>query len=567
MSETARHLDLRSDHWAIVHSVLRQHVPDREVLAFGSRAIWTAKNYSDLDLAILGDNPLPLDVSAALAEAFSESDLPFKVDLVDWTRINDTFREIIRRDGVAVQISAGESDATGSKLESPPTCGKSATESHIDAGTMTRGWLFHPVFLPNWRRRSLHSLATWVNGIAFRDIQFAETGRPIVKIAEIKGRISGQTKFTQQTFDESVLVRPGDLLFSWSGQPETSIDAFWWRGPEGWLNQHIFRVTPKSDLDITFFYYLLRYLKPNFVGIAKNKQTTGLGHVTKLDLENLEVAYPDSMEQRAIARILGTLDDKIELNRQMNETLEAMARAIFRDWFVDFGPTRAKAEGRAPYLASELWDLFPDALDEEDKPVGWESKPLDEVAEFLNGLALQKFPASDAEGSLPVIKIAELRSGITAKSSRASREVPEKYVVKDGDFLFSWSGTLLAKFWTEGEGALNQHLFKVTSDRYPVWFFSQWVDHHLKEFQAIAASKATTMGHIQRKHLKEAMTICPPDDELIVLGQTVGQLVEHTIMNDLENRTLAQTRDLLLPKLMSGEIRLTGAEKALEAVT
>ncbi len=114
-------------------------------------------------------------------------------------------------------------------------------------------------------------MATWVNGIAFRNIQFAETGRPVIKIAEIKGGISGQTKFTQQTFDESVFVRPGDLLFSWSGQPETSIDAFWWRGPEGWLNQHVFKVTPSADLHIGFFYCLLRYLKPNFVDIARNK--------------------------------------------------------------------------------------------------------------------------------------------------------------------------------------------------------------------------------------------------------------------------------------------------------
>ena len=148
--------------------------------------------------------------------------------------------------------------------------------------------------------------------------------------------------------------------------------------------------------------------------------------------------------------MLGALDDKIELNRQMNETLEAMARAIFKDWFVDFGPTRAKMAGHAPYLAPDLWALFPDRLDDEDKPVGWESKPLDEIADFLNGLALQKYPASDNEDSLPVIKIAELRSGISAKSNRASRQVPEKYVIKDGDFLFSWSGSLLAKFWTPG---------------------------------------------------------------------------------------------------------------------
>ncbi len=250
----------------------------------------------------------------------------------------------------------------------------------------------------------------------------------------------------------------------------------------------------------------------------------------------------------------------------MNETLEAMARAIFKDWFVDFGPVRAKMEGRAPYLAPELWELFPDALDGEGKPAGWVRLPLDKIANFLNGLALQKFPALGPDDSLPVIKIAELRAGITPRSSRASYDVPDKYVVRDGDFLFSWSGSLLAKFWTEGEGALNQHLFKVTSERFPSWFVSQWVLHHLEEFQAIAASKTTTMGHIQRRHLKEATTTCPSDGVLSLLGPSIGPLIEHTIKNKLESRKLAETRDLLLPKLMSGEIRLRDAEEAVEDV-
>ncbi len=154
-----------------------------------------------------------------------------------------------------------------------------------------RSWLYHPRFPEHWKRQSLHSLAEWVNGLAFRKIQFAPTGKPIIKIAETKDGISSQTKFTQQTFDESVHVSDGDLLFSWSGQPESSIDAFWWRGQDGWLNQHIFKVSPNAEVDRTFFFYILRYLKPNFVGIARNKQTTGLGHVTRRDLENIEVAY------------------------------------------------------------------------------------------------------------------------------------------------------------------------------------------------------------------------------------------------------------------------------------
>ena len=329
-----------------------------------------------------------------------------------------------------------------------------------------------------------------------------------------------------------------------------------------WLTDNAIRATALDENDTRFLLYLLQTLQLN-----NWRAGSGQPLLNQTILSSIPVTVPPPPEQSAIAHVLGTLDDMIELNRRMNETLEAMARALFKDWFVDFGPTRAKIEGRDPYLAPETWDLFPDSLDGEGKPVGWEIKPLDKIAEFLNGLALQKFPALDPEDSLPVIKIAELRGGITGKSTRASHAIPEEYIVKDGDFLFSWSGSLMAKFWTEGEGALNQHRFKVTSDRYPEWFFSQWVRHHLEEFQAIAASKATTMGHIQRGHLKEAMTNCPPDDLLSILGRTAGPLVEHIINNERENRTLAETRDLLLPKLMSGEIRVGDVGKFVQEFT
>jgi len=297
-------------------------------------------------------------------------------------------------------------------------------------------------------------------------------------------------------------------------------------------------VKPKTELDMRWLYYAIIHHK-----LGEIDDGSPIPSTTRAAVYVRDVDVPSLPEQRAIAATLGALDDKIELNRRMNETLEAMARALFRDWFVDFGPTRAKMAGTTPYLSPDLWSLFPDRLDDEGKPEGWQEKPLDEIANFLNGLALQKFPGENEANSLPVIKIAELRNGITAKSNRASRKVPSQYVIQDSDFLFSWSGSLLAKFWTGGEGALNQHLFKVSSDRYPAWFFSEWVQHHLEEFQLIAASKATTMGHIQRGHLKAATTICPPDPTIERLGDMMAHLINRMIHNELETRTLAQTRD------------------------
>ncbi len=282
------------------------------------------------------------------------------------------------------------------------------------------------------------------------------------------------------------------------------------------------------------------------------------------DVPKFRLPVPPTDEQERISSLLGDLDDKIELNQRMNETLEAMARAIFKDWFVDFGPTRAKAEGRPPYLAPDPWLLFPDSLDDEGKPVGWQSKPLDQIARFLNGLALQKYPATD-DAYLPVIKIAELRAASVENCDRASLDIPPNYIVENGDVLFSWSGSLLHRVWTAGRGALNQHLFKVTSDVFPKWFFFHWIGHHMEDFRATAASKATTMGHIQRHHLAQAMTIVPSDAVMQAADRLIGPLFERCIANDLESRTLAQTRDLLLPKLMSGEIRIRDAERAIEA--
>ena len=323
-------------------------------------------------------------------------------------------------------------------------------------------------------------------------------------------------------------------------------------------------VVSKQDHDMRWLYYAIKHHK-----LGEIDDGSPIPSTTRAAVYPRELEVPPPAEQRVIAHILGALDDKIELNRQLSATLEAMAYALFKSWFVDFEPVRAKAEGRDPGLPPHLAALFPGRLVETEHrevPEGWEVKPLSEIAYFLNGLALQKYPASDPANSLPAIKIAELRNGVSAKSDRASRGVPNKYVVKDGDFLFSWSGSLLAKFWTEGEGALNQHLFKVTSDRYPAWFFAKWVHVHLGDFQRIAALKATTMGHIQRSHLQAAMTNCPPDDTLADLGSAVSPLVERTIQINLECRALAALRDTLLPKLISGELRVKDAETFLERV-
>jgi type I restriction enzyme S subunit len=327
------------------------------------------------------------------------------------------------------------------------------------------------------------------------------------------------------------------------------------------LNTTLFVKDFKAN-DPRFISYFLRTI--DFRSCSDKSSVPG---VNRNDLHRVRVRIPPLSEQRAIAHILGRLDAKIELNRRMNETLEALARAIFKSWFVDFDPVRAKAEGRQPFgMDAATAALFPDSFQDSPLgkiPKGWRVCSLDEIGQFLNGLALQKYPP-ESEGSLPVIKIAQLRKGNADGADRASSGIPPEYVVHDGDVLFSWSGSLEVEIWCGGPGALNQHLFKVTSPDYPKWFYYYWIHEHLPDFQAIASGKATTMGHIQRHHLKEAKVLVPGNCFLRAMDRVVTPLIEARIGHRLQSRTLAAIRDTLLPKLISGEIRAKHAKRTAE---
>ena len=286
------------------------------------------------------------------------------------------------------------------------------------------------------------------------------------------------------------------------------------------------------------------------------------------DIPNFELPIPPRTEQREIARVLAALDDRITLLRETNATLEAIAQALFKSWFVDFDPVRAKMAGRAPEGMGEATAaLFPDAFEETELgvvPKGWGVQPLDEIASYLNGLALQKFPPT-GDDDLPVIKIAQLRKGDTVGADKAARNIKPEYIIHNGDVLFSWSGSLEVDIWCGGEGALNQHLFKVTSQRYPTWFYYLWTKHHLEHFRQVAASKATTMGHIQRSHLSAAKAFVPSPDVLSSADQLLSPILDNIIAGALQASALSELRDTLLPRLISGQLRLPDARAQLEA--
>lgn len=329
------------------------------------------------------------------------------------------------------------------------------------------------------------------------------------------------------------------------------------------FNQSCYGIVAKECTTNDFLYYLLK-------NIVHDLQAKGHGSVfntiTRDTFDTIEIELPPLDEQKRIAEFLGAFDDKIELLQKQNKTLEDMAKALFKSWFVDFDVVRAKQKGlpkadimREYHLTEELYDLFPSSFADSPLgpiPSGWEVKPLSKIATFLNGLALQKYPARAEEDFLPVIKIAELRNGISTSTDKANTNLPTEYIVHNGDILFSWSGSLMVKVWSGEKGALNQHLFKVFSNGYPKWFYYLWVNHYLPMFQEIAADKATTMGHIQRKHLDQAKVVCPSAAFLDKMDKIFGVILSKIILNNKQIQTLTELRDSLLPRLISGKIRV-----------
>jgi type I restriction enzyme S subunit len=317
-----------------------------------------------------------------------------------------------------------------------------------------------------------------------------------------------------------------------------------------WPIDTTFYVEDSPERDLRFTYYLLKSLP-----LQKMNSDSAVPGLNRTNAHSLVIQVPSLNEQKRIAHILGTLDDKIELNQRMNETLEGIARAVFTSWFVDFDPVRAKMAGEPYPLPDEIMALFPDELVESELgliPKGWEVKSLSHIANFLNGTACQRYSAKPGEPSLPVLKIKELRSGyFDGQSDRASMNIPEKYIVHNGDIIFSWSGSLLVNFWTGGKGFLNQHLFNVTSQKYSKWFYYSWVKYHLDEFQRIAAGKATTMGHIKRHHLDNALVITPDPYLMRAIDIYQRNIIDELVVKDVESRILEEVRNSLLEKLIS----------------
>ena len=379
-----------------------------------------------------------------------------------------------------------------------------------------------------------NSIQTGPFGSQLHKSDYVEFGTPIVMPKDItNGKINDNNISRISKNDVARLFKhklvPGNIIYPRRG--DISKCALITSKEDGWVcGTGCIKVDINQQIaNSTYVMYVLcqsetvNWIESNAVG------TTMLNLNTSI-LSDLPIKLPSLNTQKKLANIVSSFDKKIALNRRINDNLEQQAQALFDYYF----------SADSKYLSDS------------------ERGVLTNIAVYLNGLAMQKFPPTDSEHSLPVLKIKELGQGkCDNNSDRCSNDIDSNYVIDNGNIIFSWSGTLMVDVWCGGKCGLNQHLFKVTPLKdYPQWFIYYWTIRHLNTFKLIAKDKAVTMGHIKRGDLEKAEVIIPNRYSLVEMNAQIEPLYQSIINNRLQIAELETLRDALLPRLMSGELKI-----------
>jgi type I restriction enzyme S subunit len=435
--------------------------------------------------------------------------------------------------------------------------------------------------MADWRSATIGDFFDLSSGFAFKSEEFLAAGIPVIKIKNIKAGYFSDHDFSyvsEEFFSSRAnkLAKFNDLLISMSGNrhdgsPETWVGkvANFRKCGRYFINQRVGALRPKrdSEVDVRFAAFLFSSIPYQELFISIATSSGGQANLSPRQVLSAPFRYPSIEIQRSIGETLGALDDKIELNRRMNETLEAMARAIFKDWFVDFGPTRAKMEGRAPYLAPDIWSLFPALLDDEGKPEGWNAGSLSDVAslnpeswsrmiypEMVDYVDLSNTKWGTIEAITPYTR--------EAAPSRAQR------ILRPGDTIV---GTVRpgngSYAYVSVQGLTGSTGFAVLRPKDQIFrevvFLAVTAKENIDRLAHLADGGAYPA--IRPELVTATELVTAPERLFAAFSATTSALIERAEANKQESQTLAATRDFLLPKLMSGEVRVREAEKAVEA--
>ena len=541
----AERLHLSPRHRSILEALLHEHLPDVETWAYGSRVNGRSHNGSDLDLALRGPGlkKIPAGQLADFRDAVRESTIPFLVEARDWAKLPERFY---------TEIELGHVVLCGRQAPAVP-------RSH----SRPRECIFGSLFAEPTRNGLTRPKAVRGSGVKMVNMGelFAHNRLRDVAMDRVPLDLSRESQF---------LLRDGDLLFArqsliLEGAGKCSI--FLADDEPTTFESHVIRVRlDQSCADPLYYYYYWQSHSGRSAIRSIVEQGAGASGIRASDLAILPVLSHPIAEQRSIADMLGTLDDKIELNRRMNDTLEAMARALFESWFVDFEPVRAKIEGRHTGLPKPIAALFPDALDDGGKPEGW---TIGTLAEIANSPRRGVSPSVMAE-STPYIGLEHMprHSIALTKWEGAGKVTSSKSVFKKGEFLF---GKLRPYFHKVGiaplDGICSTDIVVVTprSSEWAAFALSCLSSDDFVEYTD-QTSTGTKMPRTNWKTMSQYEIYFPPTQVVRTFQGLVQPLIDRMNTNIHQSRSLAQIRDLLLPKLMTGEVCVPQAEKAVAAV-
>jgi type I restriction enzyme S subunit len=389
-------------------------------------------------------------------------------------------------------------------------------------------------------------------------------GKALVEKNRKPGKIPVYGTNGQCGWHDVPLFRGPGVILGRKGQGPLGVE---WCAGDYWVIDTGYTLELLTEkVDLKYAYNLIK-----FVGLNHLKDGTSNPTLSRDSFGSQEFPIPPMATQREIVRILDAIDDKIAILQENSATLEAIAQALFKSWFVDFDPVRAKAEGHDPEgMPPEVADLFPSEFVDSDLgliPKGWRTQAVYDLAEFVNGASYKAFDPNPDRRGLPIIKIAELKAGVTTQTAYSDRGMPEKYLIHDRDILFSWSGnpeTSIDTFvWSRGLGWLNQHIFKVIAKEGEDQSFTLLALKYFKpEFTRIAGNKQTTgLGHVTVADLKRLRLVKPPPSLLLAWNDLVAPLLDRVFRNELQANGLMDIRGTLLPRLMSGKLRIPDVEE------
>lgn len=555
-------IDLRPDHLETVKRILAAHVPECEARAFGSRVTWTAKDYSDLDLVVVGKERLNPECLSRLTEALENSDLPIRVDVLDWHAISEKFRKVIEKQFEVVR--KGEKKSREMKGESVRMC---PTVEELPDG---------------WQVKRLGSFCTKIGSGA--------TPRGGSEVY-LNSRVSHALVRSQHVFDRhfdsaglafisepharelrNAEVQSGDVLLNITGDgvtfgrscivPDRVLPAC--------VNQHVSIIRPdRRECDPGYLLSVLTH--PATKGYIESFNSGGSRRaITKGNIESFEIPLPPLPTQRAIAGVLGALDDKIESNRRTSQSLERVARAIFRAWFVDFEPVKAKAAGARsfPGMLQEAFDSLPTRLVASELgpvPEGWLVGKIKDCCTHIQngGTPRRNEPQFWENGEIPWLTSGEVRQPIITTPDHF---ITEAGLEKSSAKWVSPLSTVIALYGaTAGQVSLvssrlttNQAVCALIPKQHHAFFNYLCMRNATTGLESKAVGSA--QQNISKGIVEETQIILPPVPHLECFAALVRPLFEHWISNLYQSRTLAALRDYLLPKLLRGELRVAGGE-------